>query len=562
MWSALNEPEVTGLLGRIDAAVRGSVVDDLRRTQGASWQTHAELGPALALVALPWWDVVAAAESVDRIPLESWLTIVESAAPDPGAAAAAVHGFIRLRDVSKVLTYQRVFQKLGGVLTKPMCAALVGLDSPTRVFVVRWVAENAPERGEEELLHCAGDVSRGIREAALGGLRRLGPRVIARVAEHLASPDTDVRRSVVLFLKGLEHADALGPLRDALKKEKSSPLKTEIQKAVLACGGSATKTSAPDLTTAIEAEATPKLPRFVAELPTVRLRLRKGGELSEKALRWLMYRLTLEQHDFADTESRALRAELVDDDCHGLSRVLSDAFASRGSRADDKWLVYQRSILGSEEQVLAGVDNLEQLVTDNGFARATWTLDVLARHASSGALYWLEYFARSARSEALRDASSALLKGVRARLGADEVQRRVDSGLPAFPFDDDGRWVIGPEKEVTLAGDGRVDWSPRKKSAFDASELAEISRCRRTVERTARSLERAMCEGRTWNLEAFAATFERHPIVRVLTRTLLFLDDQRQPQFAKKSAFRSSEVSASPSNAVVCLPPVRHTHAP
>lgn len=526
MWSALDEPEVSAVLDRIDAAGRAVIVDDLRRSQGTSWRAHAALGPGLAVVALPWWDGVAAAESVDRVAIESWLAIVESAGPDPLAAAAAVHGFVRLRDSSKVLTYQRVFQKLAGSLAKPMCAALVGLDSPTRVFVVRWVAENAPEQGEESLFRCAGDTARGIREAALGGLRRLGPRVIARVAEHLASPDTDVRRSIVLFLKGLEHPDALEPLRDALKKEKSSPLKTEMQKALLACGGSVAA-SAP----AIEAEAAPRLPRFVTELPKVRLRLREGGELSDKAIRWLLYRLTLEHHDFADPESRALRGELVDDDCHALSTILSDAFAARGSRADDKWLVYQRSILGTEEQVLEGVEGLEQLVTDHGFARATWTLDILARYASPGALYWLDSFARSARSEAVRDAATTLLKGVRSKLGPDEVQRRVDSGLPVFPFDDTGRWSVGVGKEVTLSGDGRVDHMPRKKSAFDASELAEIGRCRRTVERAVRALERAMCEGRTWKLEAFRATFERHPIVRVLGRTLLFLDDSSSTLF-------------------------------
>lgn len=564
MWSALDEPEVSAVLDPIDAAARAAIVDDLRRTQGTSWRTHAGLGPGLAVVALPWWDEIAAAENVDRVAIESWLAIVESAGPDPIAAAAAVHGFLRLRDSSKVLTYQRVFQKLAGSLAKPMCAALVGLDSPTRVFVIRWVAENAPEQGEESLFRCAGDTARGIREAALGGLRRLGPRVIARVAEHLASADTDVRRSIVLFLKSLEHPDALEPLRAALKKEKSSPLKTEMQKALLACGGSVSASApattvkaanASRLIAAIEAEAAPRLPRFVAELPKVKLRLRAGGELSDKATRWLLYRLTLEQHDLADPESRALRGELVDDDCHELSRVLSDAFASRGSRADDKWLVYQRSILGTEEQVLEGVERLEQLVTDNGFARATWTLDILARHASPGALYWLEYFARSARSEAVRDAATPLLQGVRSKLGPDEVQRRVDSGLPVFPFDEAGRWSVGLGKEVTLSGDGRVDYKPRKKSAFDPNELAEIGRCRRTVERAVRSLERAMCEGRTWNLEAFRATFERHPIVRVLGRTLLFLDDSSSTLFHLHPTNGATDVSgesfASSSDAIV-----------
>lgn len=573
MWSALSEPGVSEVLDRIDAAARDAIVDDLRRTQGSSWRTHAKLGPGLAVVALAWWDGIAAQESVDRVAIESWLAIVESAGANPLAAAAAVHGFLRLRDVSKVLTYQHVFQKLAGVLAKPMCAALVGLDSPTRVFVVRWVAENAPEQGEESLVRCAGDPSRGIREAALGGLRRLGPRVIARVAEHLASPDTDVRRAIVLFLKGLEHRDALEPLRAALKKEKSSPLKTELQKAILACGGSVaasaptstvkaaterartTKTKASNLIAAIEAEPAPRLPRFVTELPKVHLRLREGGELSDKAIRWLLYRLTLEQHDLADPESRALRTELVDDDCHELSRILSDAFASRGSRADDKWLVYQRSILGKEEQALDGVEGLEQLVTDNGFARATWTLDILARYASPGALYWLDYFARSSRSEAVRDAATTLLHGVRSRLGADEVQRRVDSGLPVFPFDEAGRWLVGPGKEVTLSGDGRVDHEPRKKSAFDANELAEIGRCRRAVERAGRSLERAMCEGRTWNLEAFRATFDRHPIARVLGRTLLFLDDSSSKLFHLHPASGATDVSgesfALSSNAIV-----------
>lgn len=473
MWSAFDEPEAQAILDSIDPAKRDAVVHDLRRTQGASWPEHASLGPALAVVALAWWEGVATAESVDRVPFASWLAILDSVTPGPATAAATVHGFVRLRDLSKVLGYQRVFPRFGAHLAGPMCSALAVLDSPVRVFVVRWVAENAAERAEDVLVSSAADLSGGIREAALAGLRRLGPRAIPRIAKHLESPHAEVRRGVVLLMEALKHPDALGPLRGARDREKSRPLTTAIQKAILACGGAVaagaskpTKTAATakppttrartaDLLAAIEAEAAPKLPRFVTELPRVRLRLRAGGELSQKATRWLLYRLTLEQHDFADPESRALRGEIVDDDCLALSDALSAAFAARGSRADDKWLVYQRSILGDEARVVAGVEDVDRLVSDNGFARATWTLDVLARHESPGALYWLEYFSRSARSAAMRDFASKLLKAVRTKLGPVEVQRRVDAGLPTFPFDDDGKWVIAPGKEVPREGRSR-----------------------------------------------------------------------------------------------------------
>ncbi|MBK8217598.1 MAG: DUF4132 domain-containing protein [Myxococcales bacterium] len=548
MWTAFTEPEVKALLDRVDPVERASIVEDLRRTHGASWRTHARLGPGLAAVALSWWDVVAASTSVDRAPLEAWLAILDACVPDPGAAAAAVHGFVRLRDLSKVLTYQRGLARFGASLARPMCAAAVGLDSPTRVFVVRWLADHAPQRAEAELLRCAGDPARGVRDAALAGLRGLGPPVIAGVAAHLASTSPEVRRSIIAFLAGLAHPDALPPLRGALEKERSNPIKTEIHKALLACGSSvaarasttrggstaadpSTISASAALLASIEAQPAAKLPRFLEELPYPRVRVKHEGELSRKAIRWLLSRLALEQHEFTDPESRGLRAHLVDEDCHELSRILTDLALARGSRADDKWLVYQRAILGSEQQVLTGVEDLEQRVTNNGFARATWTLDVLDRHASPGALYWLDFFALEARSDAVRRAASALLEGTRARLGSAEVQRRVDAGLPSFPFDADGRWRLSEKKVVTLSGAGRVDYVPRKKSAFEAAELAQISACRRTVDRAARWLERAMCEGRTWGREAFAATFERHPVVRVLARPLLFLDEASSTLF-------------------------------
>jgi hypothetical protein len=146
MWSAFDQPEVKSALGRIDSAERVAMVEVLRRTQGASWRDRAGLGPALAAIALSWWEPIAASSSVDRAPLERWLALLEAFAPDAVAADAAVHGFVRLRDLSKVLAYQQVFPKLGESLAKPMCAALSSVDSPTRVFLFRWVSETRRSR--------------------------------------------------------------------------------------------------------------------------------------------------------------------------------------------------------------------------------------------------------------------------------------------------------------------------------------------------------------------------------------------------------------------------------
>jgi hypothetical protein len=112
----------------------------------------------------------------------------------------------------------------------------------------------------------------------------------------------------------------------------------------------------------------------------------------------------------------------------------------------------------------------------------------------------------------------------------------VDAGLPGVPFDERGEIVLSPKKKITLTSAGHVDYAPRKRSAFDAAELAQIGRARSTVAGAVRTLEHAMCDARAWDIEAFAASFTRHPILRILGRGLLFLDESSSRLFVLGSA--------------------------
>ena len=367
-------------------------------------------------------------------------------------------------------------------------------------------------------------------------LDRLGEPAHAGLLEALADKKADVREAAArailerpspAFAKAVQRKDRAGSVRDVLAR----------------AGFAIASVDAPPLATDPDLDA--RLAAFPGDAPK-KCDPKKlphpcwsdGKELSDGALTWLLARMAAEGPDVEDPELRTVSGRLDGTTTSALWKAIRTAVKK------ERWAVFAGVHLGTDADMHALGDGLDDEARGGGAAQAFYKVETLRRHGSPAALTWLDHWSRNAKSQGLQARAEEALEAAADARGttvdaiADEIVADFGldaAGIRSFPY---GSRTL----DVVLAADGTVTYvrddgktvkSPPK--ALASEDAATVAAHRKAIlafkkqlgaamGAAGERLEAAMVAGRRWDRAGFEATWGGHPLLAVLAREVWWAD--------------------------------------
>jgi hypothetical protein len=285
----------------------------------------------------------------------------------------------------------------------------------------------------------------------------------------------------------------------------------------------------------------PRLSDFADPSALPRVSLRSGATLPEEATRSLLEMLMFSPVDppyagIAQVIEACDRASL-----DRFAIALMQAWERSGGATASQWALHALGHVGSDAVVKQLAADIRRWPREKAKARALVALEVLARMGTDVALLHLDELSRKAKNRDVEAKAAALLAEVaEARgLGPTELEDRL---VPTLELDAEGtRTIAIGSRTLTVRFDehlapylideaGKRSDKITKGKGDEADALArakaEWKELQADVAQVGAALiarlERAMCEGRRWDVATFRALFVTHPLAQHLGRRLVW----------------------------------------
>jgi hypothetical protein len=248
-----------------------------------------------------------------------------------------------------------------------------------------------------------------------------------------------------------------------------------------------------------------------------------------------------------------------------FSWALFEQWIAVGAPSGDGWALTQLAHFADDATVGRLTAMIREWPGESQHKRAITGLKVLGAIGSESALRAIHGISRRVKFKALKEEAGRQIEAVAEGLGLS-TEQLADRLVPDFGLEGDSSIVLdyGPRqfkigfdealKPFVADMDGKLRKALPKPAANDDAELAEAARARFTyLKKELRTvaadlvtrLESAMIQGRTWTGLEFRRHFTDHPLVRHLTRRLVwaFEDDGRWTAFrvAEDRTFSDAE---------------------
>lgn len=288
----------------------------------------------------------------------------------------------------------------------------------------------------------------------------------------------------------------------------------------------------------------PSLPVWAtsAFLPQVLL---KGGEraLPKTAVRHLTMALSVCTAEYEYEGVDIIAACCEQRSLAEFSWALFRQWVAFETPADGAWALTQLAYFANEDTVARLVPYLRSWPGESRHHLAVAGLQVLRAIGTERALQAIHQVASRTKFKGLRERAEALVGEIALELGltADQLADRL---VPDFGLGEGAALVVdyGPRqfkvgfdeqlRPFVTDMDGKARKTLPKPGKRDDGEIAEASRKRFSQLKKdlrgvsgdqVRRLEKAMIDGRTWSSEEFHRHFVEHPLVRHLTRRLVWI---------------------------------------
>ncbi len=476
------EAELAALAAQIPEEGRGALRQAIFDTQGAAAREQSQLGPAVLPYLLEW--VRKTGPNDKRYEgYYPFMEALERHYDHPLAPRIAVAGFFALGDKktqagkgftrllrlanARPLAWNdlpwpernRRHAAVGAEVRARLIEALSAELPPQREYVLEWLAEQAPVEAAGAFVRALGDSARGMRELAVKVLTEAvtpDEALAAKVAAQLADKAKTTRLAAAMVLAAWRLPATAEAVGRALAKEKQPEVAAELQRALpptaapvaqpTAVAETAAETPAETPAEAhaeaagVETEAAldariaglkaPKPPRWLAVAGLPVLRWRGGTALSEGATRWFLGWLGQESDTRHDAELVAVRARILDEDCHALCDAIRAQWRAGGSaKSAMEFVLAQQAVLGSEARMHELGSEQQNWYDAKSYKANQLAMEVFARHGGYRALAWLEHWAARARGGQFTKAVTAAAEAVSARRGAP-LEELVDAAVP------------------------------------------------------------------------------------------------------------------------------------
>lgn len=222
--------------------------------------------------------------------------------------------------------------------------------------------------------------------------------------------------------------------------------------------------------------------------------------------------------------------------------ALFESWEAAGAGGRHGWVMDALALFGDDETVRRLTPRIMKWPGQSGHARALTGLGVLVEIGTEVALLHLHHIAERSRFTGLRSAAQQRIGRLAEKLGLT-AEQLADRLVPDFGLDDDGSLTLDygsrsfavrfdeELKPCVVDTNGKLLKNLPRPGARDDAERASAA-CQRFAVlkkdvRTAaadqiRRLERAMRTGRRWPEDEFRRFFAGHPLLRHLTRRLLW----------------------------------------
>lgn len=255
--------------------------------------------------------------------------------------------------------------------------------------------------------------------------------------------------------------------------------------------------------------------------------------------------------------------------------TLLGVWIDAGGSSANAWAMFALGHLGGDEVVRRLAPAIKRWPREKARPRALMGVDVLGMIGSDVALLHLSELAQRAKNVHVEDRARELLARVAENRGLDE-EGLADRLVPDLGLDATGGLTLdfGPrsfrvrfsaelEPQVFEVGEASVTRSPlktlpRATKDDDAAKAKAAHDLWKGLKEDAKSvtsslrarLERAMCDGRTWEASSFRALMLEHPLVTTVARRLLWSTvevaesgdtDAPSPSFKLLVTFRVAE---------------------
>lgn len=475
--------------------------------------------------------------------------LLDEAAPGPLVLWAVTRALNRfqlpegLPDEQRVVTH--LVERFGDLAVDPLLHHLEQHGDADELELVWWVAERAPDRARmwgERLFE------RGEKQAIWGAaaLVALGDDGREVLLEYLDASRADTRLRAIGALMRTPDPALIRAFRARLDGDRSKRVREALRDALFTL-------EQQDETPIDELAPTPqthaaldeRLGRYALELPRELdvevlppLRWTSGEPLSTGARRWVLGRLGRGERD---ADLQAVGRHLDPRSKSAMLAALTEQYQG-SDEARIGWVLFATVLLGSDDAMTDFGRGLDAIARGSSWVEALRRLEVMRRHGAPAAIQWIDRWARTAKSRALREHAIEALDEMAAEAGVSRDEL-TEAAMADFGFDDRGRlqveWAtrgtmtvaLGPSNELILTDEAGKVWD-RYPGVLKADDPDEVARAKRTVSNLKKQvklatrgqvarMERAMVVGRTWTADSFAETL-RNPLIGNLARQLLW----------------------------------------
>jgi hypothetical protein len=277
-------------------------------------------------------------------------------------------------------------------------------------------------------------------------------------------------------------------------------------------------------------------------LPQVLLHDPRHG-LPESAMRHVAVIMAIAVDTTKDPRLAELGETCARDSLSEFSWAVFEQWIAGGAPSADRWALAALRFFGNDETVARLTPLIKEWPGQNQHRRAVAGLQVLGGIGSEAALRAMQHISQRAKFKAIKAEAAQQIQVIAQSLGLTGEQL-ADRLLPDFGLGTDGSLVLdyGPRK-FTVVFDEQLrpyvtdsDGKPRKAlpkpGAKDDPELAgpayqrftTLKKELRTVSvDQVRRLEAAMINARTWTRQEFEEHLHGHPLMRYLTRRMVWL---------------------------------------
>lgn len=399
------------------------------------------------------------------------------------------------------------------------------------------VMRREAEKNKKEILSFASDSAKIVKEELLDILygKRGWEEEIKGLLTSRKAAEREIAIRVLLRWQG--EGDAYQDLlAHALDKEKNSKMKSLLENAIAAGGGSISgekSMTITDLVKELHKGGTRRSLAWAYQTPFSVVHRRNGEEADEEYLQAVLLCYSTAFHCGISEKAALLAEDLRKEELAVYVNELFDKWMEAGAEAKKRWVLYAASIHGEAEIIAKLQRQIQEWPQHSRGAIAAEAVQALSLNPLPQALLIVDGMSRKFKFKQIKAAAGKALEFAASQLGISR-EELADRIVPDFGFDKNMERVfdygerhftvtITPALEIevydgagkklkNMPAPGKRDEEEKAAAAYEDFKQMK-KQMKMTVNSQKMRLEQALSTGREWKADAWKKLFVENPVM-------------------------------------------------